>query len=110
VSRGVHSALYIIRKVPYTRLVNALSGSSCVLGVIYVHSNALPRMHSNVRGIDRMFGGLSLGARRSHALIHAVINVPFLSSWTLNQIRKFSAFGSYVDEAQASVLRLASQS
>jgi len=39
-SRGVHSAVFIIRRVQYTRLVNALCDSSCLLGVIYAHANA----------------------------------------------------------------------
>jgi len=45
-------------------------------------------MYSNVRCIARMFGGLSLGARRSHTWSHAAVKLPFLSPWALNLVRK----------------------
>lgn len=84
-SHGVHSDVYIIRRVPHTHFLNALCESSCFLGAIYAHSIAQMPMYYNFRGIARMFGGFPLGARLSHTWSHAPVSFtlspPGPSTW-----------------------------
>ena len=100
ISRGLHSAVYIISRVPYTRLVSTPCDSSCPPGC---HTHRCICAGMFVLLLECLGDCPWVHAGPTHGAMP--VNVPSLSPWTLNLVRKSTTFCSYVEQAQASVFR-----